>query len=129
VRHINCTSRRGDESVYWRLPRGQLPSSFTRLEQAGYDQANSLTFLGAEDMIFLMKYVYESQLPGPAAEEPTFDAFDLVDLTGCSLPTIPIVLHQNASSIVYLNLSCNPMAEIPYSPARPPAISNCAAWR
>ncbi|KAG1788881.1 uncharacterized protein HD556DRAFT_1496114 [Suillus plorans] len=99
VRHINCTSRRGDESVYWRLPRGQLPSSFTRLEQAGYDQANSLTFLGAEDMIFLMKYVYESQLPGPAAEEPTFDAFDLVDLTGCSLPTIPIVLHQNASSI------------------------------
>ena len=47
------------------------------------------------------------------AEELTFDTFDLVDLTGCSLPTIPIVLHKNANSIVYLNLSRNPMVEIP----------------
>ncbi|KAJ8583132.1 L domain-like protein, partial [Rhizopogon salebrosus TDB-379] len=84
-----------------------------RLQQAGYDQADSLAFLGAEDMTFLMKFVYKSQLLGPAAEELTFDEFEIIGLTGCSLPTIPIVLHQNASSIVYLNLSCNPMVEIP----------------
>ncbi|KAG2029697.1 hypothetical protein BDR03DRAFT_906490 [Suillus americanus] len=84
-----------------------------RLEQAGYDQADSLAFLDAEDITFLMKFVYKSQLLGPAAEDITFDAFDLVDLTGCSLPTIPIVLHQNAGSIVILNLSRNPMVEIP----------------
>jgi adenylate cyclase len=83
------------------------------LEQAGYDQADSLAFLCAEDMTFLMKFVYKSQLLGPAAEDLTFDTFDLVDLTGCSLPTIPIVLHQNAGSIVILNLSRNPMVEIP----------------
>jgi adenylate cyclase len=47
------------------------------------------------------------------AEELTFDEFEIIDLTGCSLPTIPIVFHQNASSIVYLDLSHNPMVEIP----------------
>ncbi|KAJ8584657.1 hypothetical protein M405DRAFT_884198 [Rhizopogon salebrosus TDB-379] len=74
-----------------------------RLQQAGYDQVDSLAFLGAEDMTFLIKFV----------EELTFDEFEIIDLTGCSLPTIPIVLHQNASSIVYLNLLRNPMVEIP----------------
>ncbi|KAJ8592062.1 hypothetical protein M405DRAFT_880175, partial [Rhizopogon salebrosus TDB-379] len=76
-----------------------------RLQQAGYDQADSLAFLCAEDMTFLVKLVYKSQLLGPT--------FAIIDLTGCSLPTIPVVLHQNASSIVYLNLSRNPMVEIP----------------
>ena len=47
------------------------------------------------------------------AEELTFDEFEIIGLTGCSLPTIPIVLHQNASSIVYLDLSHDPMVEIP----------------
>lgn len=47
------------------------------------------------------------------AEDLTFDEFEIIDLTGCSLPTIPIVLYQNAGSIVYLNLSRNPMVEIP----------------
>lgn len=110
--HKLYLKERGRERV---LAPTERPAAIVirRLEQAGYDQADSLTFLGAEDMTFLMKFVYKSQLLGPAAEELTFDAFDLVDLTGCSLPTIPIVLHQNASSIVYLNLSRNPMVEIP----------------
>ncbi|KAJ8587805.1 hypothetical protein M405DRAFT_904051 [Rhizopogon salebrosus TDB-379] len=76
-----------------------------RLQQAGYDQLDSLAFLGAEGMTFLMKFVYKSQLLGPMAKELTFDEFEIIDITGCSLPTIPIVLHQNASSIVYLGLA------------------------
>jgi adenylate cyclase len=47
------------------------------------------------------------------AKEPTFDGFETIDLTGCGLLTIPVVLHQNASSIVYLDLSRNPMVKIP----------------
>ena len=43
----------------------------------------------------------------------TDDNFERVDLTGCGLPTIPIVFHKNAASIIYLNLSRNPMVEIP----------------
>lgn len=110
--HKLYLKERGRERV---LAPTERPAAIVirRLEQAGYDQADSLAFLGAEDMTFLMKFVYKSQLLGPAAEELTFDAFDLVDLTGCSLPTIPIVFHQNAGSIVYLNLSRNPMVEIP----------------
>lgn len=110
--HKLYLKERGRERV---LAPTERPAAIVirRLEQAGYDQADSLAFLGAEDMTFLMKFVYKSQLLGPAAEELTFDTFDLVDLTGCSLPTIPIVLHQNASSIVILNLSRNPMVEIP----------------
>lgn len=47
------------------------------------------------------------------AEDLNFDNFEHVDLTGCGLPTIPIIFHKNAASIVYLNLSRNPMVEIP----------------
>ncbi|KAG1844144.1 hypothetical protein F4604DRAFT_245035 [Suillus subluteus] len=110
--HKLYLKERGRERV---LAPTERPAAIVirRLEQAGYDQADSLAFLGAEDMSFLMKFVYKSQLLGPAAEDLTFDTFDLVDLTGCSLPTIPIVLHQNTGSIVILNLSRNPMVEIP----------------
>ncbi|KAJ8594115.1 L domain-like protein [Rhizopogon salebrosus TDB-379] len=104
-------------SVYWRLRSGRL---LRRLQQAAYDQADSLPFLGAEDMMFLMKFVYKSQLLGPTAEELTFDEFEIIDLTGCSLPTIPIVLHQNASSIscvtlCVLRLSSMAMKKVPQS--------------
>ncbi|KAG1751292.1 uncharacterized protein EDB91DRAFT_598835 [Suillus paluster] len=110
--HKLYLKERGRERV---LAPTERPAAIVirRLEQAGYDQADSLAFLGAEDMTFLMKFVYKSQLLGPTAEELTLDAFELVDLTGCSLPTIPIVLYQNAGEIVYLNLSRNPMVEIP----------------
>ena len=37
-----------------------------RLEQAGYDLADGLDLLGAEDITFLMKFVYKTQLLGPA---------------------------------------------------------------
>jgi adenylate cyclase len=37
-----------------------------RLEQAGYDVADGLHLLGADDMPFLMKFVFKSQLLGSA---------------------------------------------------------------
>jgi adenylate cyclase len=41
-----------------------------QLQQAGYDQADNLAFLGAEDMTFLMKFVYKSQLLGTTVGRP-----------------------------------------------------------
>lgn len=45
----------------------ERPAAITRrrLEQAGYDQLDSLDYLAAEDMTFLLKFVYKSQLLGP----------------------------------------------------------------
>jgi hypothetical protein len=43
-----------------------------RLEQCGYDPADGLELLGADDLSFLLKFVYKSQLLGPAVR------FDLV---------------------------------------------------
>lgn len=37
-----------------------------RLEQAGYDPVDGLELLGGEGLSFLLKFVYKSQLLGPA---------------------------------------------------------------
>lgn len=42
-----------------------------------------------------------------------FDSFDLIDLTSRSLRAVPITLYAHADAIVSLNLSRNPMLEIP----------------
>ncbi|KAG1871333.1 hypothetical protein DFJ58DRAFT_904002 [Suillus subalutaceus] len=106
--HKLYLKERGRERV---LAPTERPAAIVirRLEQAGYDQADNMTFL--------MKFVYKSQLLGPAAEDLTFDTFDLVDLTGCSLPTIPIVLHQNAGSIIPLDFiqSCTTLRDLKLS--------------
>ncbi|KAH7928928.1 PP2C-domain-containing protein [Leucogyrophana mollusca] len=110
--HKLYLKERGRERI---LAPTERPASIVRrrLEQAGYDQADSLDFLGAEDMTFLMKFVYKSQLLGPTTDDLVFDHPEHIDLTGHGLPTIPIILHQHASTIVTLNLSRNPMVEIP----------------
>lgn len=43
-----------------------------RLEQAGYDLVDGLDLLGAEDITFLMKFVYKSQRLGPAVSLAIF---------------------------------------------------------
>jgi adenylate cyclase len=43
-----------------------------RLEQAGYDLVDGLDLLGAEDITFLMKFVYKSQRLGPAVSLSVF---------------------------------------------------------
>ena len=115
-----------------------------RLEQAGYDPVDGLELLGGEGLSFLLKFVYKSQLLGPAVctiffsnkpqqmslfihqeEELNFnDNFDFIDLTGRSLRTIPVILHQHAHSIVSLKLSRNPMLEIPLD-----FIQSCSVLR
>lgn len=47
-----------------------------RLEQAGYDLVDGLDLLGAEDITFLMKFVYKSQRLGPAVSSLTFFVLD-----------------------------------------------------
>ncbi|KAI0779624.1 adenylate cyclase-like protein [Fomes fomentarius] len=84
-----------------------------RLEQAGYDVADGLDLLGADDIQFLLKFVYKSNVLGPPEEEMQFDTFDLIDLTSRSLKAVPVPLYAHADAIVSLNLSRNPMLEIP----------------
>ncbi|KAL6303514.1 adenylate cyclase-like protein [Sparassis latifolia] len=110
--HRLYLKERGRERV---LAPTERPAGIVRrrLEQAGYDPADGLDLLGAEDTKYLMKFVYKSNALGPADEELNFDNFDLVDLTGRSLRTVPVLLYPHAEAIVLLNLSRNPMLEIP----------------
>ncbi|KAF7341491.1 Adenylate cyclase [Mycena venus] len=84
-----------------------------RLKQAGYDETDGQELLSGARLTFLLKFVYKSLFLGPADEELKFDNFEYIDLTGHSLRTIPVALHQHADSIVSLRLSRNPMIEIP----------------
>ncbi|KAJ7131617.1 hypothetical protein C8R46DRAFT_924202 [Mycena filopes] len=116
--HQLYLKERGRERI---LAQTERPADIVRrrLEQAGYDEADGQDLLGGAGLSFLLKFVYKSLFLGPAMliieqeEELKFDNFEYIDLTGRSLRTIPVVLHQHADSIVSLRLSRNPMIEIP----------------
>ncbi|KAI0784617.1 adenylate cyclase-like protein [Abortiporus biennis] len=95
-----------------------------RLDQAGYDVADGLDNLGADDIHFLLKFVYKSNVLGPTEEELHLDNFDNVDLTGRSLKTVPVILYAHAETINSLYLSRNPMLEIPLD-----FIQSCTSLR
>jgi len=85
-----------------------------RLEQAGYEVVDKLDELGAEDLSFLMKFVFKSvRLGGTEEDGANYENFEHLDLTGRSLQAIPAIVHAHASNIVSLNLSKNPLLEIP----------------
>ncbi|CAE6507918.1 unnamed protein product [Rhizoctonia solani] len=87
-----------------------------RLEQAGYDEMDQLEIIGGEDLRFLLRFIFRSvNLGGPGIdeEEMSFDNFERVDLTGRGLQTVPILLHRHASTITFLNLSKNPLVDLP----------------
>lgn len=46
-------------------------------------------------------------------DESSYDSFELVDLAGRDLQTIPIFLHRHAHNIISLNLSRNSMSDVP----------------
>lgn len=46
-------------------------------------------------------------------EEDSFDSFEYVDLSARDLQVFPIFLHRHAGTIVHLNLSKNPLQELP----------------
>ncbi|KAH8107641.1 hypothetical protein BXZ70DRAFT_911846 [Cristinia sonorae] len=110
--HKLYLKERGRERI---LAQTERPADIVRrrLDQAGYDIADGLDLLGADDIQFLMKFVYKSNVLGPAEEELTLDSFEYIDLTGRSLKTVPVMLYPHAEHIVSLNLSRNPMLEIP----------------
>ncbi|KAI0075659.1 PP2C-domain-containing protein [Panus rudis PR-1116 ss-1] len=110
--HRLYLKERGRERV---LAQTEKPASIVRrrLEQAGYDVADGLDILGADDIQFLMKFVYKSNVLGPAEEDLNITDFEYIDLAGRSLKTVPVLLYSHTESIVSLNLSKNPMLEIP----------------
>ncbi|KAF7315989.1 Adenylate cyclase [Mycena indigotica] len=110
--HQLCLRERGRERI---LASTEKPGDIVRrrLEQAGYDESDGYELLSGAGLGFILKFVYKSQFLGPAEEELKFDNFEYIDLSGRSLRTIPVVLHQHADSIVSLRLSRNPMIEIP----------------
>ncbi|KAF7376679.1 Adenylate cyclase [Mycena sanguinolenta] len=110
--HQLYLKERGRERI---LAQTERPADIVRrrLEQAGYDETDGLDLLGGAGPSFLLKFVYKSLFLGPAEEELKFDNFEYIDLSGRSLRTIPVALHQHADSIVSLRLSRNPMIEIP----------------
>ncbi|KAF6744886.1 adenylate cyclase [Ephemerocybe angulata] len=95
-----------------------------RLLLNGFEPEDGIENLGYVEQPFLFKFAFKSQLLGPPEEDLHFDTFDFIDLTGQSLRTIPVILHQNADSIVSLKLSQNPMVEIPLD-----FIQSCSSLR
>ncbi|KAI0267046.1 hypothetical protein BC834DRAFT_822775 [Gloeopeniophorella convolvens] len=123
--HRLYIKERGRERM---LAQTERPADIVRrrLEQAGYDVADGLDMLGGEDLSFLMKFVYKSNVLGPAVreEDMIFTDFRNVDLTNKGLRTVPVVLYAHAEEIESLTLSRNPMLDIPGD-----FVQNCTSLR
>ncbi|KAH6901179.1 hypothetical protein BKA70DRAFT_706445 [Coprinopsis sp. MPI-PUGE-AT-0042] len=96
------------------LAAGERPIIIVRrrLRLAGYEPQDGIEQIGKEDVPFIYKFVYKSQFLGLPEEDLNLESFEVVDLTGQGLRTIPVILHQNADSIPSLKLSRNPMLEL-----------------
>ncbi|KAK0553649.1 cysteinyl-tRNA synthetase [Tilletia horrida] len=87
-----------------------------RLEQAGYNATDNLEMLGRTDLSYLLRFVYRLD------SVPTFDSesfgndehtFQHLHLQGRNLEMVPIFLYRHADWIVSLDLSGNPMSDVP----------------
>ncbi|WWC91945.1 uncharacterized protein L201_006897 [Kwoniella dendrophila CBS 6074] len=86
-----------------------------RLSQAGYTEAEHPEEIGKDDMAILCRFIYQTPaLPimNPE-EESSYDSFEFIDVARRDLQTIPIFLHLHANNIIILNVSANPMTDIP----------------
>ena len=86
-----------------------------RLRQAGYTDAEKIEELGKDDQYLFCKFVYQvPHLPvmNPE-EESSYDSYEFIDIGQRGLLTIPIFLHLHAHNIIILNISRNPMTDIP----------------
>ncbi|WWC95139.1 hypothetical protein V866_001993 [Kwoniella sp. B9012] len=86
-----------------------------RLLQAGYTEAEHPEEIGKDDMAILCRFIYQTPaLPimNPE-EESSYDSFEFIDVARRDLQTIPIFLHLHAHNIIILNVSANPMTDIP----------------
>lgn len=61
------------------LAQTEKPANIVRrrLEQAGYDAADGLDMLGAQDIYFLMKFVYKSNVLGPTVSDAVYVALTI----------------------------------------------------
>lgn len=86
-----------------------------RLQQAGFTEAEHPEELGKEDLGTLCKFIYQNPaLPViDPEEESSYDSFEFIDIAGRDLQTIPIFLHLHAHNIIILNVSRNPMTDLP----------------
>ncbi|KAF8583086.1 hypothetical protein K439DRAFT_1390922 [Ramaria rubella] len=85
-----------------------------RLELAGYNEKDGLQIVGASDIQFLLKFIFKSErLGGEEEQDIIYDSFEFVNLAGKSLRTVPIMLYRYSQTIVTLDLSKNPLLEIP----------------
>lgn len=86
-----------------------------RLLQAGYTEAEHIEEIGKEDLSMLCRFIYQTPvLPvmNPE-EESSYESFEFIDLSGRDLQVIPIFLHLHADNIIILNVSRNPMTDLP----------------
>ncbi|OCF34239.1 adenylate cyclase [Kwoniella heveanensis BCC8398] len=86
-----------------------------RILQAGYTEAEHPEEIGKEDMAILCRFIWQAPaLPimNPE-EESSYDSFEFIDVGRRDLQTIPIFLHLHAHNIIILNVSANPMNDIP----------------
>ncbi|WVN89993.1 uncharacterized protein L203_105224 [Cryptococcus depauperatus CBS 7841] len=86
-----------------------------RLLQVGYTEADHLDALGKNDLALLCRFIYQTPiLPTmDPEEESSYDSFEFIDIAGRDLQTIPIFLHLHSHDIIILNVSRNPMTDIP----------------
>jgi len=87
-----------------------------RLEQAGYTEADGLDELGREDLSYLLKFVYRPDSVTKFESNSFGDTqndFTRLDLQNQNLEMVPIFLYRHALWIQSLDLSGNPMSDIP----------------
>lgn len=87
-----------------------------RLMQAGYTDADGIEETGKEDLSYFLKFIYRPDFV------PTFDSdsfgndparYAHLDLHARNLEMVPIFLYKHADWIVSLDLSGNPIPDVP----------------
>ncbi|TIB37909.1 hypothetical protein E3P86_01988 [Wallemia ichthyophaga] len=86
-----------------------------RLEQLGFTDNDHLDELGKEDLSFICRFIYRIATVTyyEAEDVGSFGSFEYIDLQAKNLQTVPIFLYRHAHSIIYLNLSKNPLTDLP----------------
>lgn len=98
-----------------------------RLVQAGFDESmDDLTSLAKEDVSFLCRFTFRTAGMKTFDVEhfENLDSYEHTDLQQRNLQAIPVFLYNHAASIVSLNLSKNPLQDLPLD-----FIQRCIALR
>lgn len=100
------------------LGESEMPAQLQkrRMEQAGYTEDDGLETLGREDHSYLLRFVYRPDSV-PTFDSESFgnteDIYTHLDLSGRNLEMVPIFLYRHADWIHSLDLSGNPMSDLP----------------